>query len=82
MVNWQLQDAKNRLSEVVTRANQEGPQCITLRGKEAAVVLSVAEYRRLIRRQGPLSTFLRESPLLGETLDLTRSGDTGRDLEL
>ncbi len=37
---WQLQDAKNRLSEVVRKARSEGPQVITLHGADAAVVIS------------------------------------------
>jgi antitoxin Phd len=80
---WQLQEAKNRLSEVVRRAREEGPQVITLRGDEAVVVLDADEYRRLARRpKGSLVDFFRKSPLVGVELDLTRSHDTGRDIEL
>jgi antitoxin Phd len=80
---WQLQEAKNRLSEVVRRAREEGPQVITLRGDEAVVVLDADEYRRLARRpKGSLVNFFRKSPLVGVELDLTRSHDTGRDIEL
>jgi prevent-host-death family protein len=80
---WQLQEAKNRLSEVVRRAREEGPQVITLRGDEAVVVLDANEYRRLARRpKGSLVDFFRKSPLVGVELDLTRSHDTGRDIEL
>lgn len=35
---WQLQEAKNKLSEVIRRAREEGPQTITVRGEPAAVV--------------------------------------------
>jgi prevent-host-death family protein len=80
---WQLQEAKNRLSKVVRRAREEGPQVITLRGDEAVVVLDADEYRRLARRpKGSLVDFFRKSPLVGVELDLARSHDTGRDLEL
>lgn len=44
---WQLSDAKNRLSEVLAKAKSEGPQIITSRGREQAVVLSTEEYARL-----------------------------------
>lgn len=47
-MNWQLQDAKNRLSEVVNRARAEGPQVVTLRGKRAAVILSAEAYDALV----------------------------------
>ena len=40
---WQLQEAKNRLSQVVDSALHDGPQTITLRGKPAAVVVSFDE---------------------------------------
>ena len=45
--HWTLQDAKVRLSEVVRRARTEGPQRVTVRGQEAAVLLSPEEFRRL-----------------------------------
>jgi prevent-host-death family protein len=80
---WQLQEAKNRLSEVVRKAREEGPQVITLRGDEAVVVVDADEYRRLSGRpKGSLVDFFRQSPLVGVELDLTRSRDTGRDIEL
>ncbi len=47
-MDWALQDAKNRLSEVVQRAGREGPQTVTVRGKRAAVVISAADYDALV----------------------------------
>lgn len=44
--SWQLQDAKNKFSEVVRRARSEGPQVITLRGEEVAVVVDMATFQR------------------------------------
>ena len=44
---WQLQEAKARLSEVVRRAVECGPQHVTVNGEARAVVLSAAEYVRL-----------------------------------
>mgnify|MGYP001575300947 FL=1 len=49
---WQLQEAKNRLSEVVRKARSEGPQVITLHGSDAAVVISARDFGRLSRRKG------------------------------
>ena len=77
---WQLQQAKNRLSELVDMALSEGPQVVTRRGKEAVVVVSAEEYRRLAKPQPSFKAFLR-STALGE-LDLERERDTGRDVEL
>jgi prevent-host-death family protein len=82
MTHWQLQDAKNKLSQVVNMATHEGPQSITLRGKETAVILSIDDYRKLTRTQGRLSEFFRQSPLAGVSLDHERPADTGRDITL
>ena len=83
MTRWQLQDAKNRLSEVVRKAAAEGPQVITLRGDDAVVVVAADEYARLTRKlDDSLVDFLRKSPLGGVDLDLVRSRDTGRPVAL
>jgi prevent-host-death family protein len=82
MSTWQLHDAKNRLSQLVDQARTEGPQRITQRGRETAVILSIEDYRRLTRPAGTLVDFLRQSPLAGSELDLARSQDTGRDIDL
>lgn len=79
---WQLQEAKNRLSEVVKKAREVGPQIITVHGIDAVVVVGADQYRTLSRRKGTLVEFFRRSPLVGIDLDLARSGDTGRDVEI
>jgi len=82
MFRWQLQEAKNRLSELVRKARQEGPQVITLHGRDAAVVVSAREYQRIARPKGNLVEFVRKSPLAGAALDIRRSRDTGRPVPL
>jgi prevent-host-death family protein len=83
VTRWQLQEAKNRLSEVVRKATEEGPQVITLRGNDAVVVIAAKDYKQLSRRpRGTLVQFLRNSPLAGIALDLDRSPDTGRSVAL
>jgi len=79
---WQLQEAKNRLSQVVDSALHSGPQTITLRGKPAAVVVSFEEYKKLTLPRVGLSQFFRESPLNNVELDFARSIDPGREVEL
>jgi antitoxin Phd len=81
MIKWQLQDAKNRLSELVRKAREEGPQVITLHGRDAVVVVSANDYGKLSRPRGSLVDFFRKSPLAGTELDLIRSRDTGRQIE-
>ena len=79
---WQLQEAKNRLSEVVKKAREDGPQIITVHGAEAVVVVGADQYRKLSRRKGTLVDFFRRSPLVGMGLDIARSEDTGRNVKL
>jgi antitoxin Phd len=79
---WQLQEAKNRLSEVVRKARSEGPQVITLHGSDAAVVVSVPDFGRMSRPKGKLVDFFRGSPLVGIKLIVTRSKDSGRAIDL
>lgn len=69
---WQLQEAKNRFSEVVDEAVKRGPQIITRRGVETAVLLSAADYRNLVLSAPSITEFFRNSPLVGEDLDLSR----------
>ena len=61
-MDWALQDAKNRFSEVVQRARREGPQTVTLRGERAAVVLSAADYDALVRDRPSLVDDLLSGP--------------------
>ena len=79
---WQLQEAKNQLSELVRKAQSEGPQVITLHGNDAAVVVSAKDYGRLSRPKGKLVDFFRNSPLVGVELIVARDKDTGRKVEL
>ena len=53
---WQLQDAKARLSELIDKAESEGPQMVTRRGKETVVVVSVATWRDMEKRAKPAYT--------------------------
>lgn len=47
MKTWPIQDAKARFSELLERCLTEGPQLVTKRGAEAAVLVPIAEWRRL-----------------------------------
>lgn len=81
--HWQLQIAKNKLSQLVKHAQQQGPQFITLHGTEAAVVLSVEEYHKLIKPTQTLVSFFRNSPFVEEEdFSFERDKDTGRDVDL
>lgn len=80
---WKLEDAKARFSEVVRRAQSEGPQRVTVRGREAVVVMSVEELDRLLPRDASKPAFVPFLESLGlEGLDLEREIDRGRDIVL
>lgn len=79
---WQLQEAKNRFSEVVEKALRNGPQIVRKRGVDTVVIVSVEEYRKLTRPKTTLVDFFRKSPLKGVELDLKRSKDLPREVDL
>ena len=74
---WQLQEAKNRLSAVVEEALQHGPQIITRRGVDTAVVISIKEFIKMTKPKQNLAEFFQSSPLHDVEIDLTRSKDPG-----
>ena len=80
--HWQLQDAKSKFSNLVEKAQHNGPQIVTKNGKDAVVVLSIDEYKKLIKPETSLLNFFQSSPLAKEDLDLTRSKEIPRDIEL
>ena len=74
MISWQLQEAKNKFSELIDRAVSEGPQVITRHGVEVAVVMPMAGYRKLTAPKKPLGDFLLASPLRDSGLLIERDG--------
>lgn len=80
---WQLQEAKNSLSQLIKEAANGDAQVVTVHGKPTAVVVSAEDYARLTRpRRGKLSAALLQPGLAGEELDFARCPDTGRNVEL
>ncbi len=63
--SWCLQDAKARLSEVVRHAQTNGPQRVTLHGRDAAVIVSAEDFDRIRKPVTGLDLIaaLAESPL-------------------
>ncbi len=53
MKAWPVQDAKARFSELLEVCLREGPQLVTKRGAEAAVLVPMAEWRRLCQSARP-----------------------------
>jgi prevent-host-death family protein len=79
---WTVADAKPRLSEVLEKAQAEGPQIITRNGERAAVVVSIEEWERKTKRTRTLADFLLASPLRGSDIDLERLKGEARDIDL
>jgi prevent-host-death family protein len=77
---WTLAAAKDQLSEVVRRAVDQGPQIISIRGKDTAVVLSKAEYDALLPAERSFKEHLLAFPKVDD-LDLTRDQTPSRDFE-
>lgn len=83
MTSWQLQEAKNKLSEVIGRALREGPQVITRHGIEVAVVMPRAGYQKLTAPKTRLGDFLLASPLRKSGLMIDRDSRPDlRDIDL
>ena len=80
---WSITEARKRFSEVVRLAVQLGPQTISVRGREAAVVLSKPDYERLKdpKRPKDFKEWLLSGPPFHE-LDLERDPSPPRDVDL
>jgi prevent-host-death family protein len=67
---WLLQDAKARFSELVRRVRSEGPQRVTVHGRDEVVVISAEEFRRL------------KGDLTGNALIAALQASPHRDIEI
>ncbi len=81
MAQWQVQQAKTHLSELLEDAVVEGPQIITRHGSEHAVVMSITDYRALTEQRQNFRDYLLGGPKT-KSFDLKRSRDTGRKIRL
>ena len=79
---WQLQEAKSKFSQLVENAMHKEPQIVTKHGDKAVVVLSFEEYIKITKPQVDLVKFLRNSPLAEISLEITRSKDMPREIDL
>jgi len=80
-MTWQLQEAKQRFSEVVRRALKDGPQVVTRHRQETVVVVSMAEFKRLGGGGSDFKEFLRSAPPL-DRLKIVRDRRPARRVDL
>ncbi len=80
--HWQLQDAKNKFSNLVETVQKKGAQIVTKHGREAVVVISINEYKQLMKPKITLVDFFKTSPLAEEEIDFSRSKEIPRDITL
>ena len=76
MHTWPVQDAKAHFSELLRASMTQGAQIITLRGKETAVLVPIAEWQRLQKKQPSLKALLL-APSISE-LDIPERGTQSR----
>lgn len=69
---WTVAEAKAKLSEVISRAEANGPQTITRNGRKSVVVVAADEWEKKTRRTGTLAEFFAASPLRGSKLKIKR----------
>jgi prevent-host-death family protein len=70
--SWTVAEAKAKFSELIQKANSEGPQTITRNGRRAAVLVAAEEWERRTKRKGTLADFFASSPLRGSGIKLGR----------
>ncbi len=75
---WQLQEAKNKFSQVVDNSLSEGPQIITRHGKNTAVLMDYRDYEKIIQPRPTFKDIINDFREL-EFPDIEREKDpTGR----
>lgn len=87
--HWQIQDAKQRFSEMIRAVASTGPQVITRHGEDVAVVIDMAEYRRLAKSVPDVAAILLGGPKLDDAaagvfadVEAERKRDFGRPVDL
>ena len=81
-IRWQVQEAKQRFSELLRAAESGDPQIVTRHGEEVAVMIDIAQYRHLQGQAVGFMDYLRSEPLLDADLEIERASDAPRTVDL
>jgi len=79
---WTVAEAKAKFSEVIDKAQSEGPQTITRNGRRTVVVVAADEWQRKTKRKGNLAEFFAASPLRGSGTKVKRLRGRPRNVDL
>jgi len=79
---WTVAEAKAKFSEVVQKAEKEGPQRITRRGEDAVVIVSKKDWEKKTKRKGTLLEFFMNSPLRGSGIEIPPRSKSTRRIDL
>ena len=87
--HWQIQEAKQRFSEMIRAVRSQGPQVITRHGEDIAVVLDISHFHQLTRRAVNLTDILLGGPKVDDSIvdvfaeiEAERQADLGREVDL
>ena len=87
--HWQIQEAKQRFSEMIRAVTSKGPQVITRHGEDIAIVIDVSEFHRLTRAAVNLTDVLLGGPKVDDSIigvfaeiEAERQADLGREVDL
>jgi prevent-host-death family protein len=79
---WQVQEAKARFSQLIQEVENGSHYTITKNGHPVAVVMSTSEFEKMKRFDDSLLDFFKQAPFPDIDLDVNRSKETGRDVDL
>lgn len=80
--SWTVAEAKAKFSEVIDKAESEGPQAVTRNGRKAVVIVSAEEWEKKTKRKGNLAEFFAASPLRGSDIKIKRAPGRPRKVAL
>lgn len=79
---WTAAEAKAKFSEVIDKAQSDGPQTITRNGRATAVIVGAEEWEKKTKRKGTLADFFAASLLRGSGVQIKRLRGRMRKVEL